>query len=164
MSACCSHRAFTLLRHLPPYSVPLGGCKKAEKGGGAGEPVRTIKLHAILVQETGGQRAHRARFVGATSGGRRRCIPVLGQCGEKSPVTSSEDCPSHNLHPTSLQAWKRPEIRGRSGGEDLSSVSGGGHQRAPRLELSESKHKTCVVFSEPPYFDINHNTFSLVQF
>lgn len=53
----CVHVAFTLLRHLPAleksYSVPVVGCKKAEKGR-AGGPVHTVKLlHAALVQEMG---------------------------------------------------------------------------------------------------------------
>lgn len=68
----------------------------------------------------------------------------------------SSQCPQ----PHSLQGCKRPERRGRSGGEDSPYLSGGGRRvasREPRLVICCNKSLCC--FSEPPYFDMNHNTF-----
>lgn len=142
------------------------GCRKV-----GGEPFHTIKLHAVLVQElwVGGRKAQRALdFVRVKGDGRGRCFCEEGQRGNEGPVKhpAGTVLPSIST-PHHSRAGRRQRSEGDVWGEDWSSPSRGGRQAALRLEQSQSRAPACymlqqkayVVFSEPPYFDMNRNTF-----
>lgn len=154
----CTSLGFTLLRHLPPleksYSAPAVGCKKAEKAEGRGSRCTPSNCRRAGVKGHRGLDLLGQQMVeegGATL--REGASEVTSV-----PVTSSRDCPP---------SIPRPDITpGLEEAREPREKSGRGFVLPERRRTPAGasacymlQQKACVVFSEPPYFDMNHNTF-----
>lgn len=162
MCARCRHRAFTLLRHLPPlkmsYSVPVVGRKKAGKkrrrGRGAGAHHKTACCCA-----GDGVKGHRELDLLCKSAV-QPCEGPVWRRGSGN-IQQGTVLPVSPPHVTLWPGRGQRTRGGGSGGEVSSSLSRGRRLRVLRLEWSESRASACYMLQQKlVLFSQSHRTLT----